>query len=161
MAMDIAQHLLSVNPSHWTIIANNKRVFCSEIHSKHVNQLFHHLTAAVELEQHLLPGDDDNGWIHHVDNMQLAQKFSSLRMSQLKMHHVSLEFCSKISGNVLVMAKKNNVAKSIGGKCLCNCVHQSPPPDSLVLLLQDNNKMTHRHSQFMKSDPNKNHHFQC
>jgi len=69
---------------------------------------------------------------------------------------VSLDFCSKILGNVLaVVKKKNNVAKSVGGWCLCSGVCQRPPPDSLVLLLQGNNEMTCRHLQFMNFDPNK------
>merc|ERR1711884_185575 len=103
--MDVAQCLLSIDPSHWTIMANNKRMFCSEIHSKHVNQLFHHLTAAVKLEQHLSPGNDDNGWIHDMDDMQLAQKILEFENMSVEDAHMSLKFCSTISGNVLAVVK--------------------------------------------------------
>ena len=53
-------------------MANNKHVLCSEIHSKHVNQLCHHSRAAFKLEQHLMLGNNCNGWI--VVDMQLVQK---------------------------------------------------------------------------------------
>ena len=123
MAMDVAQYLLSIDPSHWTIMANNKRMFCSEIHSKHVNQLFHHLTAAVKLEQHLSPGNDDNGWIHDMDDMQLAQKILEFEnMSVEDAPHVTQVLFNNFRKCPCCGENKNNVAKSIGGKCLCNCV---------------------------------------
>ena len=156
MAMDVAQHLLSIDPSHWTIMANNKRMFCSEIHSKHVNQLFHHLTAAVKLEQHLSPGNDDNGWIHDMDDMQLAQKILKFEnMSVEDAPHVTQVLFNNFRKCPRYGENKNNVAESVGGKCLRNHVRERAPPDSLVLLLQNNNAMTCRHLQSMKFDPNK------
>ena len=156
MAMDVAQYLLSIDPSHWTIMANNKRMFCSEIHSKHVNQLFHHLTAAVKLEQHLSPGNDDNGWIHDMDDMQLAQKILEFEnMSVEDAPHVTRVLFKNFRKCPRYGENKNNVAESVGSKYLRNHVRERAPPDSLVLLLQNNNAMTYRHLQSMKSDPNK------
>ena len=129
-AMNVAQHLLSIDPSHWTIMANNKRMFCSEIHSKCVNQLFRHLTAAVKLEQHLMPENNDNGLILDIDDMQLAQKFSRLRVTQLKMHPVSLDLCSKISGNVLAVVKTKTMWPKAWAACAFAVVFVKGPPQT-------------------------------
>ena len=51
LARDVAQCLLSIDPSHWSIMANSEKYEPDE-HLKRVNQVFLHLTTAVTLEEH-------------------------------------------------------------------------------------------------------------
>ena len=83
MAVNVARHLLlSIHPSHWTTMANNNQTFCDTGHSKSVNQLFDHLTAAVNLEEHLMSEINDNGEM--PDKMQLAQHILHLESQRLE-----------------------------------------------------------------------------
>ena len=54
LTMNLARYLLSIDPMHWTVIANNGQLFSNETHLKHVNNLLHTLQVALKLEQHLL-----------------------------------------------------------------------------------------------------------
>ena len=71
LARDVAQYLLSIDPSHWSIMANNEKYEPDE-HLKRVNQVFLHLTTAVTLEDHLMPENKNKGQSFIVNVNELA-----------------------------------------------------------------------------------------
>ena len=153
MAMNVARYLLlSIHPSHWTTMANNNQTFCDTGHSKSVNQLFDHLTAAVNLEEHLMSEINDNGEM--PDKMQLAQHILHLESQR---HQNAPCVIQDVFQNSRKCPRhdenKNNVAESQGNSSIISGVRVRAPPDSVVRILQHNNEKTRKQIDLIIGKP--------
>ena len=153
LARDVARYLLSIDPIHWTIMANNKRMFSASNHLDSVKQLCCHLSVAVKLEEHLMSEIKSNG--RSPDSWQLAEHIFHLENlpaddEPFVIHDLFQNFrqCCRHGET------KNNIAESFGSVFLNNDVRKLAPPDSLVKIIQDNNaRVFKRHLPLMTEDP--------
>ena len=154
LARDVAQYLFSINPIHWSIMANNESKFDSNEHLKRVNQVFLHLTTAVTLEEHLMPENKNKGKSFNVD--ELVSRIRNLTNVSAEDGSAPIAFsdlfenfrgCPRYGDN------KNNVSEGLCNVFLTGDIRHRAPPDSIVKLIQLINEKTYKdHLPLIRGD---------
>ena len=156
-AMSVAQCLLSIDPMHWSTMANNKSLFCESDHLQVTKQLHHHLASAVEFEVFLTSNNNDN--FELLDDIDIHNQIAlihGLCFGDAPVHHDHHNNSRKCS---CCGENKNNVGDSTGSMCFRSESRSKAPPDCCVNVLKNNNDMTRDFEEFFQpmvsSDPKK------